>query len=224
MRRAVLMSDRARAAVLISGRGSNLQALIDACAHPQYPAQIACVISNVAGVEGLKRAERAQIPAHTINHRSFSSRESFDIGMDRVLRDAGVAYVCLAGFMRVLSDRFVRLWNGRLINIHPSLLPAFKGLDVHRRVLEAGVRISGCTVHFVVPELDAGPIIAQAAVPVMPDDSEETLAARTLAVEHKLYPHALRFVAEGSVRLEGNRAVFAPRESGEGVLFNPRLR
>jgi phosphoribosylglycinamide formyltransferase 1 len=216
------MTERARVGVLISGRGSNLQALIDACAKPDFRAEIVLVISNIPNVEGLARAERGGIAAHTISHASFPARELFDSAMDELLRAADVQIVCLAGFMRVLSDSFVERWKGRLINIHPSLLPAFKGLDVHRRILESGVRISGCTVHFVVPELDSGPIIAQAAVPVLPQDTEETLAARTLAVEHKLYPLALRLLAEGRVRLNGGRALFECDGGADGELFSPQ--
>jgi phosphoribosylglycinamide formyltransferase-1 len=215
------MINRARVAVLISGRGSNLQALIEACAAPGFPAEIALVLSNVAEVEGLARAERAGIPAATIPHKAFATREDFDTRIDIALRDAQIEFVCLAGFMRIFSDAFVRNWAGRMINIHPSLLPAFKGLDVHRRVLEAGVRISGCTVHFVVPELDSGPIIAQAAVPVLPNDTEETLAARTLAAEHRLYPLGLKLLAGGKVRLEADAAAFADVAAADGVLFSP---
>ncbi len=151
------MNLHARVGVLISGRGSNLQALIEACARFDYPAQIACVISNVADAEGLRHAARAGIPSHAVAHGPFATRETFDSAMDAILREADVGFVCLAGFMRVLSDGFVENWRGRLINVHPSLLPAFKGLAVHRRVLELGARISGCTVHFVVRELDFGP-------------------------------------------------------------------
>lgn len=215
------MNRRLRTGVLISGRGSNLQALIDACASPDFPAEIACVISNVPGVEGLRRAERAGIPSQVAAHGGSRHREVFDAAADEMLRRAGVGFICLAGFMRILSDRFVEDWRGRLINIHPSLLPAFKGLDVHHRILESGVRISGCTVHYVVPELDSGPIIAQAAVPVLPQDTEQTLAARTLAAEHRLYPLALRLVAEGRVRLEGGRAVFDGVETTAKELFCP---
>ncbi len=217
------MTGRLRTAVLVSGRGSNLQALLDACADPDFPAEIVCVISNIADVEGLRRAERAGVPTHTVRHRDYGSREDFDSAIDAVLRETNVGLVCLAGFMRVLSNGFVEAWQGRLVNIHPSLLPSFKGLDVHRRVLEAGVRISGCTVHFVVPELDSGPIIAQAAVPVLPDDTEETLAARTLAAEHQLYPLALRLLAEGRVRLADDRAKFTGVAFATGALVNPAL-
>ncbi|HEY3638532.1 MAG TPA: phosphoribosylglycinamide formyltransferase [Rhizomicrobium sp.] len=217
------MTGRVRVGVLISGRGSNLQALIDACAQPDYPAEIVCVISNVPGVEGLTRAERAGIQTHVIAHTTYTTRESFDAAMSDLLRAAEVQCVCLAGFMRVLSDRFVESWKGHLINIHPSLLPSFKGLNVHRRILESGVRISGCTVHFVVPELDSGPIIAQAAVPVLPADTEQTLAARTLAAEHKLYPLALELFARSQITLENGRVQFANATSANGQLFSPAL-
>ena len=215
------MSARLRTAVLISGRGSNLQALLDTCSEPEFPAEIVAVISNVTGVEGLRRAERAGVPAYTVCHKNYASREAFDSAMEAILHEADVGLICLAGFMRVLSNEFVDRWRGRLVNIHPSLLPAFKGLDVHRRVLDAGVRISGCTVHFVVPELDSGPIIAQAAVPVLPDDTEQALAARTLSAEHRIYPLALRLLAEGRVRLVGDHADFVGVESSTQVLLNP---
>jgi phosphoribosylglycinamide formyltransferase 1 len=210
-----------RTAVLISGRGSNLQALIDAAKDPVYPAEIALVLSNVAGAQGLERAANAGIPAKTVSHRGHPTRESFDAEVDAALRAEKIELICLAGFMRVLSDDFVRQWEGRLINIHPSLLPAFKGLNVHRQVLDAGARISGCTVHFVVPELDSGPIIAQAAVPVFTSDSEATLAARTIKVEHAIYPVALALLAEERVRLENGRAVFSSVLESTASLFNP---
>lgn len=217
------MTARKRTAVLISGRGSNLQALIDAAADPRFPAEIALVLSNVADAPGLARAQAAGIATGAIPHKGFGSREAFDAALDAALVDGRIELVCLAGFMRVLSDGFVRRWQGRLLNIHPSLLPAFKGLDVHRRVLDAGVRISGCTVHFVVTELDSGPIIAQAAVPVLPDDDEDRLAARTLAAEHKIYPLALRLLAGGQVRLEAGRAIFSGIAANAGELINPPL-
>lgn len=212
-----------RVGVLISGRGSNLQALIDACSSPDYPAEIVSVVSNIAGAEGLARAACAGIAAQIVPHIDYASREAFDSAIDAVLTQAKIDVVCLAGFMRVLSDKFVERWQGRLINIHPSLLPAFKGLNVHARVLASGVRISGCTVHYVVPELDSGPIIAQAAVPVLPDDSEPSLAARTLAAEHKLYPLALRLVAEGRAGLEGGRVIYPRAGAVSGQLFSPPL-
>ena len=215
------VSPRTRVGVLISGRGSNLQALLDACSAPDYPAEIGCVVSNVADVQGLQRAERAGVATHIVDHRLHATRESFDEAVDAVLCGHDVAVVCLAGFMRVLSDFFVEKWRGRLVNIHPSLLPAFKGMNVHRRVLEAGARISGCSVHFVVPELDSGPLIAQAAVPVLPDDSADLLSERVLSAEHKLYPLALRLVAEGRVVLDGEKSVFHGVKPAAGELFSP---
>ncbi len=215
------MSGRKRTAILISGRGTNLQALIDAAKDPAYPAEIALVLSNNADAAGLARAEKAGIATQTVSHRGHTTRESFDAKLHNALVAARIEIVCLAGFMRILSDEFVRRWQGRLINIHPSLLPAFKGMGVHARVLEAGVRISGCTVHFVIPELDSGAIIAQAAVPVFPEDSAETLAARTLEAEHKLYPLALELLAAGKVKLEGGRAVFAGVATNAALLINP---
>lgn len=217
------MTDRIRVGVLISGRGSNLQSLIDASASRDYPVAIACVISNIAGVEGLKRAERAGIATHVVPHAEHDSRETFDGVLDQILCSSGAGFVCLAGFMRVLSNRFVDKWRGRLVNIHPSLLPAFKGMHVHRRVIESGARISGCTVHFVVPELDSGPIIAQAAVPILPGDTADDLASRTLAAEHKLYPLALRFLAEGRVVLDGERVLYRDVREADGQLFSPGL-
>lgn len=194
-----------RVGVLISGRGSNLGALIAAAASAPY--KIALVVANVEGAEGLAKAARVGAPTLTIPHKG-KSREQFDSELDAALRAANIDIVCLAGFMRILSDGFTRAWEGRLINIHPSLLPAYKGMHVHERVIEAGEATSGASVHFVVPELDAGPVIAQASVPVHPDDSPETLAARVLEVEHTLYPAALRMLAENKVKLERGLAVF----------------
>ena len=188
---------RLKVGVLISGRGSNLQALLDSCADPAFPAEIALVISNVADAPGLERARAAGVETRVIDHKDFRSREAFDAEMDRALRAAGIELVCLAGFMRLLSVGFVEGWQGKMINIHPSLLPAFKGLRTHAQALTAGVKLHGCTVHYVTPALDDGPIIAQGAVPVLAGDSEEDLAARVLAVEHRLYPLALKVIAEG---------------------------
>ena len=194
-----------RVAVLISGRGSNLGSLIDA-ADGSY--KIILVISNIEGAAGLERAEAAGIATAVIPHAG-KSRETFDAEMDAALRAAPAEIVVLAGFMRILSDGFVRGWEGRLINIHPSLLPAYKGIGVHERVIEAGELQSGASVHFVVPELDAGPVIAQAKVPVHPGDTPQTLADRVLAVEHKLYPEALKLLAADKVRLQNGLAVFS---------------
>jgi phosphoribosylglycinamide formyltransferase-1 len=196
-----------RVAVLISGRGSNLEALIAAAGADDYPARIVLVISNIAEAAGLARAAQAGIPTRVIAHKD-KSREAFDAEIDIALRAAQAEIVCLAGFMRILSDGFVRAWEGKLINIHPSLLPAYRGTKVHERVIAAGEALSGASVHFVVPELDAGPVVAQQSVPVHPSDTAEALAARVLGVELKLYPAALRLVAEGKVRLRNGLAVF----------------
>ncbi len=188
---------RLKVGVLISGRGSNLQVLLESCADPAFPAEIGLVISNVADAHGLERARAAGVVTLVIDHKIFPSREAFDAEMDAALRAAGIELVCLAGFMRLLSAGFVEAWQGRMINIHPSLLPAFKGLRPHAQALAAGVKLHGCTVHYVTPALDDGPIVAQGAVPVLAGDTEEDLAARVLAVEHKLYPLALKVIAEG---------------------------
>jgi len=205
------VTGKLKVGVLISGRGSNLQALIDACAERDFPAEIVLVISNVAGVYGLERAKKARIPALVIPHGNYPSREAFDDAMDDALRAAGVEFICLAGFMRLLGAKFARGWEGKLVNIHPSLLPAFKGVRVHEQVLDAGVAMSGATVHFVIPELDSGPAIVQAEVPVHPGDTVETLAARVLKQEHVIYPIALRMVAEGRVKYENGRVVIRDR-------------
>jgi len=199
---------RVRTAVLISGRGSNLGSLIEAARAPDYPAEIVLVISNKADAGGLATAQRAGIYTKVVPHKEFASREDFDAAIDGALREIDVSLVCEAGFMRIHSEWFVKRWEGRILNIHPSLLPSFPGVRVHEQALAAGVKISGCTVHFLTAELDSGPIIAQASVPVLPDDTAETLAARVLEQEHELYPEALKLVAEGKVKLENGRAVF----------------
>jgi phosphoribosylglycinamide formyltransferase-1 len=212
---------RRRVAVLISGRGSNMAALLEAAAEPSYPAEVVLVLSNRADAAGLHLAAEAGIATQVIDHRDFADRATFDAALDRSLRAAQVELVCLAGFMRLLTAGFVGRWRDRILNIHPSLLPAFKGINVHERVLEAGVRISGCTVHVVRAEADAGPIIAQAAVPVLGNDTAESLAARVLAAEHRLYPFALGAVAAGRVRVVGDHARFVGRSSADGILFSP---
>jgi phosphoribosylglycinamide formyltransferase-1 len=212
---------RVRTAVLISGRGSNLNALISACASASFPAEIVRVISNIPDAPGLKHAQSAGIPARVIPHTEFTVRETFDAALDSALRDANIELICLAGFMRILGDGFVTKWQGRLINIHPSLLPSFKGTRVHERAIEAGVRISGCTVHYVTPETDSGPPIAQAAVAVHAHDTAETLAARVLDAEHMLFPLALKMVAEGRVRLENGTVQFLDYRSSGECLINP---
>jgi phosphoribosylglycinamide formyltransferase-1 len=215
---------RTPVAVLISGRGSNLQALIDAAADPAYPARIVLVIANVPGAGGLARATAAGIATATIDHRDFATREAFEAAMSAALAEAGAEIVCMAGFMRVVGPAFVARWADRLLNIHPSLLPAFPGLHTHARALAAGVKLHGCTVHIVRPGLDDGPIIGQAAVPVLPGDDETALAARVLAVEHQLYPRCLRLVAEGLVSIKG-RVATLPKSGAEAAarLINPKI-
>ncbi len=205
------MSGRIPVAVLISGRGSNLQALIDACTDPTYPAEIVLVIANVPGAAGLDRAAAAGIATETIDHRDFAERDAFEAALTAALTKAGAEIVCMAGFMRIVGPAFVARWADRLLNIHPSLLPAFPGLHTHARALAAGVKVHGCTVHIVRPELDDGPIVGQAAVPVLPGDDEESLAARVLVVEHLLYPRCLRLVASGHATLpEGSAHLINP--------------
>jgi phosphoribosylglycinamide formyltransferase 1 len=212
---------RKRVGVLISGRGSNLGALIEACKAPDYPAKIVLVISNIPSAQGLLRAGSALIPALVINHKDFATREKFDAALDTALNEAGVELLCNAGFMRLHSEGFVARWRNRHLNVHPSLLPAFRGLHSHARVLEAGATITGCTVHFVRPEMDTGPIVAQAAVPVLPDDTPESLGARVLDAEHRLYPHALRLVASGEVRVEDEHVVRTTQITPQPPLFSP---
>lgn len=190
-------------AVLISGRGSNLAALIKAAEEPRFPGKIVLVISNRPDAPGLRHAEKAGIETVTIHHKDYTSRDAFDAAMTQALEARNVALVCLAGFMRLLGSAFVTHWQGRLLNIHPSLLPSFRGMHSHQQALEAGVKIHGCTVHFVSPEVDDGPIIAQIAVPVFAEDTEETLAERVLIEEHRLYPLAVRLVLCGATRIEG---------------------
>lgn len=207
--------------VLISGRGSNLQALIDACTDPDYPAEIAIVVANRPDAKGLDRARAADLPTRIIEHTAYRDRESFDRDIDAALRTAGVQLICLAGFMRLLSSWFVDQWPDRIINIHPSLLPAFKGTGSHAQALAAGVKVSGCTVHFVRSEMDAGPIIMQAAVPVLADDDEDSLAARVLTAEHQCYPRAVRLIAEGCVTVEDQRVAVDDSNQTIRPLFNP---
>ncbi len=210
--------------VLISGRGSNLQALIDAASADDYPAEIVTVISNVPGAVGLERAAKAGIPTNVVDHRDFQNRETFEDALNDVLSAAAVELLCLAGFMRLVTDGFAGRWRDRLVNVHPSLLPAFKGLDTHKRALQAGVRIAGCTVHFVRAEVDVGPIIAQAAVAVLPGDDEESLGRRVLEQEHRLYPLAVELIARGQVRIEGGRAhVLGAWSDDNTALINPLL-
>jgi phosphoribosylglycinamide formyltransferase-1 len=199
---------RKRVAILISGRGSNMAALIEAAKDKAFPAEVVLVLSNRPDAEGLRVARDAGIPTNAIDHTIFGkNRANFDRELHSMLERHSIEIVCLAGFMRLLTDGFVKKWEGRMINIHPALLPAFKGLDTHKRAIEAGAKVHGATVHFVVPEMDAGPIIMQGAVAVRPDDTKQALAARVLAVEHRIYPLALKLVAEGRVRIVDGRCL-----------------
>jgi phosphoribosylglycinamide formyltransferase-1 len=218
------MSIRKKVGVLISGRGSNMASLISASMEPSYPAEIALVVSNRPGVQGLDRAAEFGIATATIDHKDYKGdRESFERDLDAILKEHGIELVALAGFMRLLTPWFVGQWRDRMINIHPALLPSFKGLDTHERALEAGVKLHGATVHFVSAEMDDGPIIIQGAVPVLDDDTAETLAARVLAVEHQIYPKALAFVAGGRAKVMDQRVVVQKEGDGaaDDVLIAP---
>ena len=217
---------RVKTGVLISGRGSNLQALIDATRATDHPAEIVLVISNVPGAAGLARASEAGIPTAVVDHRDHGSpgaRAAFEAVLTAAFEEAAVELVCLAGFMRVLTGAFVARWRDRLINIHPSLLPSFPGLDTHERALAEGVKLHGCTVHFVREAVDHGPIIGQAEVPVLPQDDAESLAARVLGAEHRLYPACLRLVAEGRARVVGEGVEIEAAAGDEPVLISPSL-
>ncbi len=207
--------------ILISGRGSNMEALIRARDAGELPITIAAVISNRPDAAGLETAAKAGIVTHFVDHKGFPDRAAFDAALAECIDEFAPDLVILAGFMRILSDGFVRHYAGRLLNIHPSLLPAFPGLHTHRRALEEGVRIHGCTVHFVTPTLDHGPVVVQAAVPVLDSDDEASLAARVLAQEHRIYPLAVRWFAEGRLALEGGRVRLAAEADGGGALISP---
>lgn len=210
-----------RIVILISGRGSNMEALIAARDAGKLPVAIAAVISNRPDAQGLKTAARAGIATATLDHKAFAGRAAFDVALAECIDRHAPDLVVLAGFMRILGEDFVRRYEGRLLNIHPSLLPAFPGLHTHQRALEEGVRVHGCTVHFVTPALDHGPIILQAVVPVLDTDSEETLAARVLAQEHVIYPQAVRWFAEGRLQLLDGRVRVAGAGGGAVALIAP---
>ncbi|MGC1109533.1 MAG: phosphoribosylglycinamide formyltransferase, partial [Methylovirgula sp.] len=198
---------RKRTAILISGRGSNMRSLIEAASDPAYPAEIVLVLSNRPEAAGLAVAKELGIATGAVDHKIHAGRESFEASLQVLLELHRVELVCLAGFLRLLTPSFVRLWQGRMINVHPALLPAYRGLHTHERALADGAKIHGCTVHFVVPGMDEGPIIAQTAIAVLDSDRLETLARRVLAEEHRLYPMALADVASGRIKLVGDRAV-----------------
>lgn len=213
-----------KVAVLVSGRGSNLQALLDSCADPDFPAEIVLVLSNKAGAQGLERARKAGVKAGFIDHTLYGEdREGFEKALDDALREAGTQMIALAGFMRILTPWFVDKWKDRMINIHPSLLPSFRGVSTHERALEQGVRIHGATVHYVRADMDDGPIIGQAAVPVLPGDDADSLAARVLEAEHKLYPACLKLVADGKARVTAERVKIdkSAAAKAHAVLYNP---
>ncbi len=210
--------------ILISGRGSNMASLLDAVASGALPVRVAAVLSNRAEAKGLETAAARGVPTRVLDHQRFADRAAFDAAMAEAIDEFSPDLVVLAGFMRILSDGFVQRYAGRLVNIHPSLLPSFPGLHTHRRALEEGVRVHGCTVHFVTPALDHGPIILQAAVPVLDGDDEATLAARVLTQEHQVYPLAVRWFAEDRLRLSNGRVEFAVAQDDSGVLIAPRAR
>ncbi|MCY1034468.1 phosphoribosylglycinamide formyltransferase [Corallococcus sp. BB11-1] len=214
-----MSAKRARLGVLISGGGSNLQALLDAAAQADFPAEVACVVSNMPTAYGLERARKAGVRAEVVDHKAFASKADFESAVRGVLADAGVEWVCLAGFMRLVSADFLKHFPGRVLNIHPSLLPAFPGLHAQRQALERGVKVAGCTVHYVDAGTDTGPIIAQAAVPVLPRDDEASLSARILAEEHRLYPLAVRLAVTGAVTLEGMRTRVDAIVTGDGTAL-----
>lgn len=212
-----------RVGILISGRGSNMVSLIEAAKTRDYPAEIVTVISNRPDAGGLERAKAAGIPTLVIDHKDFATRMAFEAKLHQALLDARVDLLCNAGFMRMLTGAFVDRWKNRQLNIHPSLLPSFPGLHTHERALREGVRIHGCTVHMVRLEMDTGPIIAQAAVAVLPNDTPKTLAARVLEAEHRLYPHALWLVASGAVRVTGEDLATDAGAFVSKPLFSPAL-
>lgn len=210
-----------KVAVLISGRGSNMESLVRATQEPGFPAEISCVLSNDPEAKGLAWAAAQGLPTESVDHKAFGkNRQAFEEKLHETICRYGVQLVCLAGFMRLLTPWFVERWQDRLVNIHPSLLPAFPGLHVHEKALAYGARFSGCTVHFVRAEMDHGPIIAQAAVPVLADDDADTLAARILKMEHQIYPKVLRWIAEGFVNVHDERCFIANTESPESTI-NP---
>ena len=214
-----------RVAILISGRGSNMAALIDAAKAPDFPAEIVTVISNRADAGGLEKAAASGIPTELIESKPFGKdRAAFEAAVQRALDEKNVELICLAGFMRLLTAEFVQRWYGKMLNIHPSLLPSFPGIDPAAQALKAGVKISGATVHFVIPETDAGPIVMQGAVAVRDDDTPETLAARILTVEHRIYPAALRLLAGSKVVLEGDRCRTPGSAASDATLISPAAK
>jgi phosphoribosylglycinamide formyltransferase 1 len=217
------MSKKRRTAILISGRGSNMRSLVEAARAPDYPAEVVVVVSNRPDAAGIAWAVEQGLPAVVIDHKDYASRADFERALQLALETHGVELIALAGFMRLMTPDFVGRWHDRMINIHPSLLPSFKGLHTHEQAIAAGVKIAGCTVHFVRAEMDAGPIIAQAAVAVLAGDTAETLSARILEVEHRVYPAALRLVAAGHARCEGEKVVISSDINETNPLYSPAI-
>lgn len=213
------MSVKKRVAILISGRGSNMEALVNACKQDDYPAEIVIVVSNRPKAPGLQKAQQAGIAADILDHKEFKTREAFEDALHDLLSSLKIDLICTAGFMRLLTAHFVNKWTDKILNIHPSLLPSFKGLDVHERVLQAGVKFTGCTVHFVRAEMDSGPIVAQAAVPILLNDTADCVADRVLTTEHKIYPQALRWVASEHVRVIDERVTYH-----DSILVDPAMQ
>ncbi len=217
------MNSQKSIVILISGRGSNMESLLAAVAAGTLPVRVAAVLSNRPDAAGLQSAAAQGVPTRVVDHKQFADRVAFDAAMSEAIDAFAPDLVVLAGFMRILSEGFVRRYEGRLMNIHPSLLPAFPGLHTHRKALDEGVRVHGCTVHFVTPALDHGPVVVQAAVPVLDDDDEAALAARVLAQEHRVYPQAVRWFAEGRLRLVGQRVLLDAPQDAAGALIAPRV-
>ncbi len=217
------MPAKKRVAILISGRGSNMMALVEAARAPDFPAEIVTIVSSRPDAEGLAWAKAQGLPTTAIDHKAYATREAFDDAVHAALVAAHTDLIALAGFMRIQSAGFVQKWQGRQLNIHPALLPLFKGLHPHKQALDAGVKISGCTVHFVTEEMDSGPIVAQAAVPVEEGDTSDTLASRILVAEHRLYPHALALVASGRATIEAGRVRLDGPAARNSSLFSPQL-
>jgi phosphoribosylglycinamide formyltransferase-1 len=212
-----------RVAILISGRGSNMRALVEAARAPDYPAEVVLVVSNRPGAAGITWAREQGLAVRVLDHKAYAAFEHFEAYLEKVLQEFGAELVCLAGFMRLMTAETVEKWRDRMLNIHPSLLPAFRGLHTHERVLAEGVKITGCTVHLVRPEMDTGPILAQAAVPVLETDTPDTLAARVLLAEHRIYPQALAWLASGQATVDGERVRLAVAVNHSLSLFSPAL-
>ena len=213
-----------RIGILISGRGSNMKSLVEACRRKEFPAEVVCVLSNNPKAEGAAWAQSRSLPTIVLDHTSYKDRPSFENDLQAALQKFDVEIICLAGFMRLLSQNFVRRWENRILNIHPSLLPAFKGLNTHQRVLKENVKFTGCTVHIVEPAMDEGPILGQAVVPVLPQDTEESLAVRVLDAEHQLYPKILELFSRGDILLKEGKISYPFTINASGAWYHPPLK